>query len=214
MLPTWMYLKADDAIYVQLFAGSTVTIEDVAGTDVVVTQKTDYPWSGKVAIHVEPARPAEFSLNIRVPIRDVSELYRGRPECRGLESVAVNGSPVDSRTEKGYAVLRREWQAGDRIELELPMKVQRVHGSEKIEATRGQVALRYGPLVYTFESADQELGRALPPDSVLNPQWSGDLLGGVMVIRGKWADGSRLQAIPYYARSNRGGSSTVWVEAQ
>ena len=34
MLPTWMYMKSDDGIYVNLFIGSTVTIEGVAGTDV------------------------------------------------------------------------------------------------------------------------------------------------------------------------------------
>ena len=34
MLPTWMYAKNADSIYVNMFIGSTITIEKVAGTDV------------------------------------------------------------------------------------------------------------------------------------------------------------------------------------
>ena len=43
----------------------------------------------------------------------------------------------------------------------------------------------------------------LSPDSALSTEWRGDLLGGVTVIKGTWADGSPLTAIPYYARNNR-----------
>jgi hypothetical protein len=35
-----------------------------------------------------------------------------------------------------------------------------------------------------------------------------------MAIRGKWADGSPLLAIPNYARENRGGNSAVWLNGQ
>jgi hypothetical protein len=42
-------------------------------------------------------------------------------------------------------------------------------------------------------------------DAPLRAEWRPDLLGGVMVISGKWADGSPLLAIPNYARMNRVG---------
>jgi len=41
----------------------------------------------------------------------------------------------------------------------------------------------------------------------LTAAWRGDLLGGVMVINGQWADGSPLIAIPNYARNNRGAGA-------
>jgi len=50
-------------------------------------------------------------------------------------------------------------------------------------------------------SIDRKLGEA-----PLGTQWRADLLGGVMLITGKWANGSDLVAIPNYARMNRGGS--------
>src|SRR5205085_5591485 len=49
MLPTWMYSKGTDAVYMNLFAGSVVNVGGVAGTDVEMVQATDYPWKGKVS---------------------------------------------------------------------------------------------------------------------------------------------------------------------
>ncbi len=43
-------------------------------------------------------------------------------------------------------------------------------------------------------------------------EWQGDLLGGVTIIRGQFADGKPLLAIPNYVRNNRGGRSIVWIK--
>jgi len=202
-LPTWTYVKDDASIYVNLFIGSTMTVKDVAGTDVEIFQDTDYPWSGKVTITVNPAEEKEFSLKVRVPDRSVSDLYASTPQASGITSMALNGSKITPPVENGYAVITRRWEAGDKIALVLPMKVQRIKGIEKIEATRGRVALQYGPLIYNVENVDQELGKVLKPGADLKTEWRGDLLEGVKVITGTWADGSPLTAIPYYARCNR-----------
>ncbi len=220
MLPTWTYvvsrgagsLKSADSIYVNLFIGSTVTVEDVAGTDVQMVQVTDYPWSGKVSITVNPQVQKNFSVRVRLPNRSVSDLYAGTPESDGITSVSVNGSAITPPIEKGYAVIGRNWKAGDRIDLVLPMKVQRIKGSDKIAATTGQVALRYGPLIYNVEQVDQDISKVLHPESVLTTEWRGDLLGGVMIIKGAWADGSALTAIPNYARGNRGFGASAQAD--
>jgi DUF1680 family protein len=204
MLPTWMYAKSVDSIFVNLFIGSATTVENVAGTDVEMVQATDYPWNGKVAITVNPKVSREFSLRIRVPDRSVSSLYQSFPGANGIESIALNGSEVKPAIEKGYAVIKRTWRAGDRIDLVLPLAVQRVRASEKIQAIRGRVALKYGPLVYNIEQVDQDISRSLGFSSPLTTEWKGDLLDGVMVIRGKFADGTPLLAIPNFARNNRG----------
>ena len=203
MLPTWTYVKDADSLYVNLFVGSTVTVPGIAGTDVEMVQETDYPWSGDVAITVNPKTTKAFSIRIRVPNREVSALYNNMPKANGISSIKVNGKLIQPPVEKGYAVINRTWQAGDIIDLVLPMTVQRVKGIDKIEATRGQVALRYGPLIYSAESADQNLDNVLSPDAPLSTEWKPDLLDGVTVIKGTWADGSTLLAIPNYARNNR-----------
>ena len=61
---------------------------------------------------------------------------------------------------------------------------------------------------------DQDASAILRPDAELATEWKGDLLGGVLVIKGEWADGKPLTAIPNYARLNRGGRSIVWIKDQ
>jgi hypothetical protein len=212
MIPTWTYVKSDDGIYVNLYIGSTIHVEKVAGTDVEMVQKTDYPWSGNIAITVNPQQPAKFTVYVRVPDRATSALYTPAPQVSGLKSLAVNGKKITPKIEHGYAALTREWRAGDKIELELPMAIQVVKADEHIQADRGCVALRYGPLIYNIESADQPNLNLAPDVKSLVTEWRGDLLGGVMTIKGRWSDGSPLLAIPNYARENRGPErSQVWL---
>jgi DUF1680 family protein len=203
MVPTWTYTKSADGVYVNLFIGSSINVGQVAGADLQMIQKTDYPWSGKIAITVKPKQTAQFTVYVRVPDRATSELYTPTPAVRGIKTLEVNGQPVAVQIENGYASISRNWKTGDRIDLELPMEVQRIKPDPHIAADRGLVALRYGPLIYNVEQADQpNIHQAIGPEP-LTPVWRGDLLGGVMTIQGKWADGSPLLAIPNYARNNR-----------
>jgi uncharacterized protein len=155
MIPTWTYVKGKDGIYVNLFIGSTINVEASPARTSQMVQKTDYPWDGKVTITVNPKQAKKFSVYVRVPDRKTSELYTGTPEVKGLKSFAVNGTSGHPKIENGYAVVTRDWKAGDKIELELPMEVQRIKSDEKIVTNKGLVALRYGPLIYNVERADQ-----------------------------------------------------------
>ena len=210
-LPTWMYATTADSLQVNMFVGSTFNIEKVAGTDLQIIQKTDYPWSGNVSITLNPATATNFTLKIRIPNRDVSTLYSSMPVVSGVTSIAVNGEAIAPAIDKGYAVITRTWKPGDKVDLVLPMQVQRVKAIDKVAADHDRVALKYGPLVYNIESVDQDVNSILSDDSPLTAEWDGNLLGGVMVIKGKFADGSALTAVPNYARLNRGGRSLVWI---
>ena len=203
MIPTWTYVKSTDGIYVNLFIGSTINVEKVAGTDIQMIQKTDYPWSGNVSITVNPKQSKKFTVYVRVPNRTTSALYTPTPQVSGIKSLSVNGKSVTPKIENGYAVITRDWKAGDKIDLVLPMEVQRVKADENIAADRGSVALRYGPLVYNVEQADQPNISLALGSAPLTAEWRGDLLGGVMTIKGNWADGTPMLAIPNYARNNR-----------
>ena len=210
-LPSWVYAADDGGLFVNLYAGCAVTIDGVAGRRVEVAQETDYPWSGRVSITVTPDKAARFAVRLRAPNRRPSALYATDAAGDGITSITVNGEEAKPAIERGYAVLKRTWKAGDRIELELPLPVQRVTADERIAATRGRVALRRGPLVYNIESVDQNVDSVLPPAAVLSGEWQPDLLGGVVVVKGAFADGSPLLAVPNFARLNRGGRSLVWI---
>ncbi len=202
MIPTWTYVKSPDGIFVNLFIGSTIRVENVAGTNVVMVQDTDYPWDGRVSITVHPEEAKEFTVYIRVPDRTTSALYTPEPQVMGLKSLAVNGEVLDSEPELGYLPVTRTWEAGDRIEFELPMEVQIITADERIEDDRGKVALRYGPLIYAVESVDQDIDKSLG-SGTLSAEWDPDLLGGMVILKGTWGDGTSFLAIPYFARQNR-----------
>jgi hypothetical protein len=210
MLPTWMYSKSADALYVNLFAGTRVNVGQVGGTDVEVVQATDYPWDGAVRITLNPKTPVRFAVRIRAPRRDVSSLYRATPAADGISRITVNGTLVPAGERDGYVEIDRQWTRGDTIEVTLPMPIQRVYGSDRIAAgggrpspVKGKVALRLGPLVYNIEQVDQDINSALPSYAPLSAEWRPDLLKGVKVITGRFADGKPMLAIPNYARYHR-----------
>jgi len=203
MIPTWTYVKGSDGIYVNLFIGSTINVENVAGTDVEMVQKTDYPWNGKVSITVNPKKKKKFTLHVRVPDRTTSKLYTHKPSVKGLKSLFVSGKPVNQNIVNGYAQITRKWKKGDMVEFEIPMEVQTITADERIEADRGRIAMRYGPLIYNVEKADQPDIDKYFGTAPLQAKWRPDLLNGVMVIEGKWEDGTPLVAIPNFVRNNR-----------
>jgi DUF1680 family protein len=186
-------------------------------------QTTEYPWKGNVAITVNPKIAKEFSLRIRVPDRGISKLYTPKPAANGLTSIRINGEAAKPVMDKGYAVITRHWKAGDKVELALPMVPQRVYPDDRIIANvrgggvqhpdQGKVALKYGPLIYNIEKVDQDIAKPISATAPLSAAWRPDLLGGVMAIKGKFADGSDLIAVPNYARTNRGGEPTAVPQA-
>ena len=223
MVPTWTYVTDDNGVYVNLFIGSTINLENVGGRDIEMIQETDYPWDGSVNIIVNPEEPGEFNINIRIPDRNTSELYTAIPEVNGINSLSINGKITNYEIENGYAVINRSWKKGDKISFEIPMEIQVISTDERVEANRGLKALRYGPLVYTVENVDQSDTGQSAAGYPLSTEWREDLLDGILTIRGQWEDGSPLIAIPYYARNNRdpeGGGhdekaiSRVWIKRQ
>jgi len=193
---------------VNLFIGSRIKVEKVAGTNVEMVQETDYPWSGSVSITVNPEQPKRFSVYVRIPNRSISRLYTETPSVSGVKRFSVNGREVTPKVERGYAVVTREWKLGDRIEFELPMEPQRIRANPEIKADAERVALRYGPLIYNVERADQaSLDVPLGTDP-LKAEWRPDLLEGVVVITGRWSDGTEMLAVPNYARMNRVAPAT------
>jgi DUF1680 family protein len=214
-LPAWMYARSRDEVTVNLFIGSSVKLGKVAGTSLEIRQTTDYPWDGKVLLGVNPKVPAKFTVRIRVPDRSVSSCYSDAPETNGIRSLSVNGKVIQPVITKGYALLTRRWKKGDTITLDLPMVPVKVKAVDSVVATRGRVALQYGPLVYNIENvdhADRDVNRLiLNPSSQLSASWEGALLGGCVVLRSTLDDGTPMTAIPNFLRNNRGGRSIVWI---
>lgn len=223
-LPGTIYAQDDDDLYVNLFIGSRAEIRLPAGK-IVVRQTTRYPWDGAITLAVEPERETPFALNVRLPAW-----------CEA-PALKLNGEPLTTfETVRGYARFDRTWRAGDTVEIALPMPVQRLRADPRVEADRGRVALRRGPLVYCVEAVDNGgavRNLVLPPEAQLAAEHRPDLLGGVTVVTGEalalqrspWPDALYVPAaavpgvtrvpftaIPYFANANRHpGDMQVWV---
>jgi len=191
----------DDAVCVNLFVGGTCEVS-LSKTTVVLRTETDYPWDGAVKMTIEPAKPAEFAVNVRIP------------GWSGGAKLKVNGKAVDKpQMSKGYAVIRQAWKKGDTIELDLPMPVVRVEAHPKVKACAGKIAIRRGPTIYALEGLDNKakLPITLPADPKFKCEHRADFLGGVTVVTGVTADNQPFTAVPFYALANRDKSQQeVW----
>jgi len=219
----YFYATGENAIAVHLYGASTAGVSLGART-VKISQVTDYPWSGKIAIRVDPDVPTRFALKLRIPG------WTQNP------TASVNRTPVDgSALSLGYLVIEREWSAGDVVDLDLPMPARRLYSHPDVRMDVGRAALRRGPFVYCIEQADNpgiaisrlRLPAKAPIDTVPRP----DLFDGIVCLAadGQLADAgdwngtlyrdrppavspARLVAIPYYLWNNREpGRMIVWI---
>ena len=232
-VPGYVYAQRGDALWVNLYMGSTADIKLDNGRTVNVVQETRYPWEGTVKITVNPDRAAPVVVNVRIPgwARDqpvAGDLYRYAGKSSSPVALKVNGKAVPIKLDKGYVSLSRTWKRGDIIELALPMPVRRVLANDQVAADRGRVALERGPIVYAAEWVDNPKGQVrnlmLPDSAPLTAEFKPALLHGVTVVKGKAvalandAQGhvskteQEFTAIPYYAWANRGpGQMIVWI---
>jgi len=229
-IPGHAYAVSGDKVFVNLFVQGQARVA-LPGGQVTVEQQTRYPWDGDVSIRVSPAKAGRFTLLVRVPGWSLShplpgDLYRDLAPGRDPVTLTVNGLVMPIRLERGFAVIEREWIAGDRIELHLPMPVRRVVANPLVKADEGRVAVERGPLVYTSEFVDNG-GRVtnllLDDQAPLASEWRPDLLNGVMAVTGKAtayrtrdekvvAEAVPLTLIPYYSWAHRGkGEMAVWL---
>lgn len=221
----YAYGKSSNAVWINLYGGSTLNTT-LDGAPVKLTQETEYPWNGRVRITINECGSAPFALKLRVP-----------GWAKGA-SVRVNlGLPVETAAPGSYFELRRNWTAGDVLDLDLDMRTELLEANPLIEETLGQVALKRGPVVYCLESADLPdgvgvLDVCVPGDARFLARYDQRLLGGVVTLDGTllakpaedWSGQLyrevkpteskpvKVRLVPYFAWANRGsGEMSVWL---
>ncbi len=217
-LGDYVYSSTADGLAVHLYAGGSAAFE-AGPVPVRLEVRTAYPWEERIELIVEPEEAAVFTLWLRLP-----------GWCRGPR-LALNGTPQTIEPVAGYAGLRRRWSRGDRVELVLPMPVERVWADARVAAAAGQVALQRGPVVYCVEEIDH--GRplavlSLPRTAAIEARFDAELLGGCVVLEGGAVRTTTaetlystampmtttvpLRAVPYALWANRGeGEMRVWL---
>jgi hypothetical protein len=134
------FTKLNDAIYfhdkhhliVNRYLSSRL---DWTARGLTIIQTTDIPKDNKVVFEVEGSevcRNEKFKLALRIP-----------DWCDEEVVVRVNHKKVKPILQDGYVILNRTWQAGDNVELELPIRVKYTG----LQDNPGSVAFSYGPVV-------------------------------------------------------------------
>ncbi len=96
---------SDKDLVVHLYGESKASFELAGGTKVQLTQKTAYPYEGRISLSLGLSAPLRFALSLRIP------------EWAEGATLAINGEPLDLGTVEGdgYARIDREWKDGDAI---------------------------------------------------------------------------------------------------
>lgn len=214
-IPGLIYSKSKETLYVNLYASNNASVQ-LDNTAIEITQKTAYPWNGKVSVVVNPKKESEFTIKFRVPGWSRNQvlpgdLYSYKKATTEKATIVINGKTANVQEKDGYFTITKTWKKGDQIALNFPMEVQEVVTNAKVETNKGKVSLEYGPLVYAVEEVDNKNNFdkiTLNASDVFEVKKEANLLNGVNVI-----ENSKFKAIPYYSWSNRGvGKMKVWLD--
>lgn len=164
-LPMMVFYHVDQGLAVNLYTAAEANLQVGAGVPLQVRQETDYPNSGRIRLHLDPARPVRFPLQLRIPA------------WARQASMQVNRQPWRGKLVAGtFASINREWKPGDEVLLELPMPWRLVRGRQR---QAGRVAVMRGPQLFCLNPEQSpalskldglELGYlAIDPASLCDP---------------------------------------------
>ena len=212
-LPSLMYSKTKNTVYVNLYASNEATIV-LENNTVHISQQTNYPWEGHVAITLNSEKASEFTVKLRVPNWAKNEvipsnLYQYIEKSSKNTNISINGKPVAIEEIDGYFSITKTWNKGETITLDFPMEVKKVVSNANVIENKNKIALEYGPLVYAIEEIDNKIDfDAITINSSDVFEIKKDtILGGINTL-----ENNKLKAIPYYAWSNRDvGKMKVWI---
>ena len=205
LLSSWQqYLATGDDAGIQLHQYASADIRTrIGGAEAEIAIRTDYPWDGRVVIHIGRTPEVPWTLSLRVP-----------QWCESATLSVAGEPPVP--VAAGVVDRLRVWHPGDEVVLRLDTPVRRIDPDPRVDAVRGCVAFERGPLVYCVESADLPDGTVLEdlrwdpsrePVASPRPELGEGVIGVTVPVAG-----GTVPAVPYHAWANRGvGGMRVWL---
>jgi len=128
----WM-ATPDNGLIAMLYSTNSVTAKVADGQSVTIDESTDYPFRGSVDLVVHTPKKTLFPLYLRIP------------GWADQATIRINGR-MYSTAKGGKSVgIRRLWSDGDRIEMQLPMKIRTDRWYEN------SVGVERGPLVFALK---------------------------------------------------------------
>lgn len=218
LIPTFAASADADGAVINLYDAGTSKLTLRDGTAVAITTATQFPHDGKIAITITPDAKKTFAVKLRVPTW-----------CRDAEFFAAGNKIETTTAPDGYVAIRREWNPGDKIELNLKMEPRVIEGDH---LNAGKFAILYGPLVL---AADEALltgdGKNLTSVIVANPDiaalnvtpepapesvktWPGSQVFRITTADRKTATPSQIRLIPFADAGGTGTRYKVWLPSR
>ena len=114
----WM-ATSDHGVAATMYGPSLVTALVADHITTKIVSSTNYPFDETIKLTVNPSKSSTFPIYLRIP------------EWCTTSSIKVNGKiTVIEKLVSGFARLNQTWNAGDIIDLSLPMIARVVHGNE------------------------------------------------------------------------------------
>ena len=218
----------DEGLQVHQYASATIRTTLPDGRAVAVEVETGYPAEGSIRVQIRNDAVEPWTLTLRVPAWAEGARLVLRP---------VDGETSTRPADPGNIALRRAFQAGDVVELQLPMAPRLSAADPRIDAVRGCLVVERGPEVLCLESVDlahvtQERITDVA-DVRLDPASPPRLVDGVVVVTVRplstpiraWPYGPEpddpgseaafeVPLVPYHEWAERGPSTMrVWLPA-
>ena len=112
------------------YAPCQVTTSVADGVPITATVSTDYPFKCEIRLGIELGSPCEFDLLLRIP------------DWAAEAKLTVGGETTVLRAAGSFHALRRTWQSGDQVVLQLPDDVRLSEGHQ------GLLSVHRGPLLF------------------------------------------------------------------
>jgi uncharacterized protein len=204
MLSEWALMQAPDGIVLNYYGPSAFTLSLPSGQPLRLTQTTNYPCDGRIAVAVALARPESFALHLRIPAW-----------CRAAK-VSLNGEALPGAEAGSYFAVQRTWQNGDMLTIELALAMRTWIGERE---AAGKVSCYYGPLLLAY---DRRFNRIDPNDlpsvdlehlgAQLLP-WAGGSPDPWLLVRVPTCDGRELVLCDFASAGAAGTPYRTWLPA-
>ena len=149
----------DNGLAATLYSAGTVTARVGNGTEVSITEVTNYPFEEKIRLTVHTPDAVKFPLYLRIP-----------GWCETAK-ISINGKTVtETFAASKYVRLEQLWKNGDEVLIDFPMKIT----MRQWPTNQESVSLNYGPLTFSIKIDEEYIrqdSRATKfDDSILHPQ--------------------------------------------
>ncbi len=164
--PGWSVMKGKSGPVINLYSEGNWTQKLKSGTELKITQVTNYPSDKDILIHVDLPKPEHFTICLRIPAWNKDT------------RLTINDETIACKPGT-YAQIEREWKKGDKIRLEMDFRGRIIRAPGSVN----DLAIMRGPIVLALDnrmvkSADYNLW-LLPQGT----QWQHkDELGGLKYV--------------------------------